>query len=170
MPSKKSRQITLAKALKLKSRLVGKISAVEMTIRTYNSVEDGAEKFDTANAFSLHQELKGYLIDLKDKINAANRPIQRLIYELSELKADLSFLTSVPTRQGIFSQGYGSDEKVTYVAKVSKQELDERSATLQARIDELQDSLDEHNGRTTIEVEDSMLTQATAALPKKWYE
>lgn len=162
------KSINLAKALKLKGRLAGKIAALEQTIRTYNSVEDGAERFKTDEALKLHKELKGQLIDLKSRISMANAPIQRIIYELAELKADVTFFAQIPTKQGTYTQPY-DDKKTTFVAVVPKQDLDSRTATLQARIDELQDMLDDHNGRTVIEVDENLLTLATSSLPKEWY-
>jgi uncharacterized small protein (DUF1192 family) len=164
-----NKTISLNKALKLKNRLVGKISNIEDLICAYNSVEAGAERFDTLLALALHKLLKGNLVELKSKITLANAPVQNTIYRITELKSDITLLEKVPSKQGTFSN-YGSDEKVTYVAKLTKQELDQRIALLQKEIDDLQDKLDEYNGHTTIEVNEGLLTSATGALPKEWYQ
>lgn len=167
--SKQDRTISLAKALKLKNRLVGKITALQTVIRTYNSVEDSTEKFDTVAALELLGQLKHYLIDLKSSISLANSSIQKDIFELAETKADIAFLSSIPTRHGEFSQGY-SEEKIVYTANIRKAAIDEFTTRLQAHIDDLQDRLDEYNAKTTIEIEEGMITAAAAALDQKWYK
>lgn len=164
----KKRTVTLAKALKVKNRLVGKITAVKQAIVNYNSVEQTAEKFDTAQALELYKQLTAHLINLKDTISRANSSIQKLIYELAEVKGSAVFYATIPTRHGTFTQPY-TDEKAVYVAKLRKPDMDTQITVLQARIDEIQDMLDEFNGKTTVTLEEELIEMVTAPLDKTWY-
>jgi hypothetical protein len=100
-------EITLAKALKIKNRLTGRLAKVQADIQTYNSVPEG--QVDQVNVPALMQsreELVGALVGLKTAINEANREVQRDIYELAEQKATAQFLAGLNTRHPVDRSAY----------------------------------------------------------------
>src|SRR5262249_18393461 len=71
-------QITLAKALKLKNRLAGRLAKVQADIQAYNSVPEGqADQVNVPALLRTREELVGALVALKTAINDANREVQR---------------------------------------------------------------------------------------------
>lgn len=145
--------ITLAKALKLKNRLAGRIAKLTQTVQAYNSVQEKAEAIDVRAAYVERAELVRRLIDLKLAIARANAPIQGEIFTLAELKAEITLLAGLNTKHGTVVEGYPTAGAVTYVAQFRKGEVDALTADLETRIDALQDRLDAFNTATTIVVE-----------------
>ena len=94
-------EITLAKALKVKNRLTGRLAKVQADIQAYNSVPQGqADQVNVPALMKACDELVGALVALKAAINEANREAQRDIYLLAEKKATAQFLAGVNTRHG----------------------------------------------------------------------
>lgn len=155
-------QITLAKALKLKNRLAGRISKLTSDIQTFNSVQDRAERQDVRAKFDERAAIVRQLIDLKQAIAQANAPIQRGIFELAELKAEVGLLTGLNTKHGTFLEGYPTAGQVTYIAEFRKAEVDRKIEELEARIDALQDRLDAFNTATSIGVDRAVVLAAEA--------
>src|SRR5262249_32635884 len=155
-------EITLAKALKVKNRLTGRLAKVQADIQTYNSVPQG--QADQANITALMQpraELVGALVGLKTAINEANREAQRDIYDLAEKKATAQFLAGVNTRHGPQPPVYPSTVEVNYVAALKKADVDALVARLEKEIDQLQDRLDQFNHDHRIEVDGRTLERAS---------
>ena len=78
-------EITLAKALKVKNRLTGRLAKVQADIQAYNSVPEG--QVDQVNVQALmktREELVGALVSLRTAINDANREAQWDIYDLAD--------------------------------------------------------------------------------------
>jgi hypothetical protein len=70
--------ITLAKALKVKNRLTGRLAKVQADIQMYNSVPEGqADEVNVTALMKTREELVGALVRLKTAINEANRGAQR---------------------------------------------------------------------------------------------
>src|ERR1700754_3662045 len=92
--------ITLAKALKLKNRLAGKLTKITQTVQLYNSTQQTAEQIDVRAAYTERAELVRQLTELKYTITRANAPIQRDIFDLAELKSEVTLLTGLNTRHG----------------------------------------------------------------------
>jgi hypothetical protein len=77
--------ITLAKALKIKNRLTGRLAKVQADIQAYNSVPEGqADQVNVPALMKTREELVAALVGLKTAINEANREAQRDIYDLAE--------------------------------------------------------------------------------------
>ena len=71
-------EITLAKALKVKNRLTGRLARVQADIQAYNSVPEGqADQVNVPALMQAREELVGALVGLKTAINDANREAQR---------------------------------------------------------------------------------------------
>lgn len=145
--------ITLAKALKLKNRLAGKIAKLTQTVQSYNSTQQTAEQIDVRAAFAERADLVRRLTDLKHAVARANAPIQRDVFDLAELKAEVTLLAALNTKHGTFLEGYPTAGTVAYVAQFRKADVDAMTDALERRIDALQDKLDTFNAQTTIAVD-----------------
>ena len=155
-------EITLAKALKIKNRLTGRLAKVQADIAAYNSVPEGqAGQVDVPALLKVREELVGALLALKTAINDANREAQRDIYDLAEKKATAGFLAGVNTRHGPQPAAYPSTTEVTYVAALKKADVDALVARLENEIDQLQDRLDQFNHDHKIEVDGRLLELAS---------
>jgi hypothetical protein len=155
-------EITLAKALKVKNRLAGRLAKVQADIQAYNSVPQGqADQVNVPALMQTRAELVGALVALKTAINDANREAQRDIYDLAEKKATAQFLAGVNTRHGPQPPVYPSTTEVTYVAALKKGDVDGLVAGLEKEIDQLQDRLDQFNHDHKIEVDGRTLELAS---------
>lgn len=153
--------ISLAKALKLKNRLVGRLNKVQNDIVTYNSVlEEQGGKVDVLALFKLRDEIAEHLIVLKTKIIAGNSDIQSDLIRHGELKAKLAWLATLDTRDGRERHGYQNTE-VTWVATLKKNDLDAETRKLEAEIDAIQDKLDTFNHTQTFLVSERTLQLAS---------
>lgn len=155
-------QITLAKALKIKNRLVGRLAKVQVDIQTFNSVPEGqAGQVDVPALMQTREALVEAIVGLKAAINDANREAQRDIYALAEKKATAQFLAGVCTRHGPQPAVYPSTTEVTYVAALKKADVDAQVARLETDIDQLQDKLDQFNHDRKIEIDGRTLELAS---------
>ena len=155
-------EITLAKALKVKNRLTGRLAKVQADIQAYNSVPAGqADQVNVPALMKTREELVGALVGLKAAINDANREAQRDIYDLAEKKATAQFLAGVNTRHGPQPAVYPNTTEVSYVAALKKADVDGLVAGLEKDIDQLQDRLDQFNHVHKIEVDGRILELAS---------
>jgi hypothetical protein len=155
-------EITLAKALKVKNRLAGRLAKVQADIETYNSVPEGqAGQVNVPALMKTREELVGGLVSLKTAINEANREVQRDIYDLAERKAAAQFLAGVNIQHGPQPAVYPSTTEVNYVAALKKADVDALVLRLEKEIDRLQDRLDQFNHGHRIEVESRTLELAS---------
>jgi hypothetical protein len=155
-------QITLAKALKIKNRLVGRLAKVQADIQMFNSVPEGqAGQVDVPALVQNREALVEAIVGLKTAINDANREAQRDIYALAEKKGTAQFLAGVCTRHGPQPPVYPSTVEVNYVAALKKADVDAQVARLETDIDQLQDRLDQFNHDRKIEVDGRTLELAS---------
>lgn len=154
--------INLAKALKLKNRLAGRIAKLTLAVQLYNSTQEKAEQIDVRLAYTGRADLVRRLTDLKLAIAQANAPIQRDIFALGEMKAEVTLLTGLNTKHGTVIEGYPTSGAVSYIAQFRKGEVDAMTTALETRIDALQDKLDTFNASTTIAVDRDTVAVAEA--------
>jgi len=155
-------EITLAKALKVKNRLTGRLAKVQADIQAYNSVPQGqADQVNVPALMKTREELVEALVGLKTAINDANREAQRDIYDLAEKKATAQFLAGVSTRHGPQPPVYASTIEVNYIAALKKADVDGLVVGLEKEIDQLQDKLDHFNHARKIEVDGHILELAS---------
>ena len=155
-------EITLAKALKVKNRLAGRLAKAQADIQAFNSVPQGqADQVNVPALMQAREELVGALVALKTAINDANREAQRDIYDLAEKKATAQFLAGVSTRHGPQPAVYPNTTEVNYVAALKKADVDGLVARLEKDIDRLQDRLDQFNHARRIEVDGRTLELAS---------
>lgn len=160
--SQKNTQITLAKALKLKNRLVGRLAKVQTDIQLYNSVlkEQAEGRVDIVALVSSQREIQECLIGLKSKIISANAEIQETLIRLGETKALLTFLATIPVRDGQERHGYQNTE-VTWVAVIKKADIDRDQKKMESEIDEMQDKIDGFNHTMKMEIPQKYLDLAS---------
>lgn len=145
-------QVSLAKALKERSRLAGKLKRNFELINKENSMISGSQRSFDLN--KLHQEclqLHNRLILIKKIIAKANAPIAEKLVEMDELKSMICYLRNVKTTIGWQQQGYSS-EKVCFDAVLGSAELTAEADQLQKRAEQLQDELDDFNALTKVEL------------------
>ena len=154
-------KLTVAKCLKLKNRLVGRMSNVEDDIRLYNSVlEEQKGQVDVLSQMKLRSEIAECLVVLKTAIMKANLEIQHDLISLGEMKASLSFIKEIPVRDGKERHGYQNTE-VVYTATLKKKDIDNTSRELEGAIDKLQDKIDQYNHQTFIAISQRTLDLAS---------
>lgn len=151
--------VTLAKALKLKNRLAGRVAKLTADITRDNSSQQGAEVADVPALYARRAEAVARLVDLKASISQANRPIQRDIFLLAEKKAEIALLAGLDTKHGSYREGYATADTV-YVAQLRKADVDSRTTALEAEIDALQDRLDGFNHDTRLAVDPGVIEAA----------
>jgi hypothetical protein len=152
-------QINLSRALKLKNRVVHRLSQLDTQIATYNSVIEDNQEYDVRQLYKARMVLAEQLVKLKVAINAANQPIQGLIFELAECKALVAMLGKVNTKHGPSVEGF-TGAKTNYVAQFRKPDIDKEVRRVEKEIDRIQDELDRFNHRTLIAVDASLLADS----------
>lgn len=154
-------EISLARVLKIKKILAGKLSAVQMEIQIGNSVYFGAEQADIKKLLEQRNNISKHLIDLKNVQYNANLNIQRTLIELAESKSTLSFWKSVNTTSGETGQVYsGTSQKVVMNAVIKKDEKAAIVEDLEKNIEELQEKIDQYNYSTKISVSEDLMKAA----------
>jgi hypothetical protein len=157
-------EITLARALKLKNRLAGRLAKLDKDFESYNSVPAGTDRPDLKQVHVERNTLVAQLIELKLALNAANQTMQRTIFELGEAKSLVALLTRTSTKHGKVIEGYHGTE-VDYVAQFRKGDLDREVRRLEVVIDRLQEQLDAFNHRTMIGIDATLLREIEATPP-----
>ena len=105
----------LARTLKLKSRLAGRLAKLDSDFENYNSLPAGTDRPDLKVVYAERNKLAAQLIELKIALNAANQPMQRTIFELGEVKSLVALLSRTSTKHGKVVEGYQGTE-VDYTA------------------------------------------------------
>ena len=147
--------VTIARALKEKNRVAGRLAKTRGLIGEENSRDKSVPRgIDVAEMYAQARELRNRLIAIKSAIAEANKPIVSKIIELDEVKSEIAFLNGLDVKEGKFvTTNYGSRTESDIDAVIRKQQVLEEVAALQARADRLQDELDEFNATTKVEIE-----------------
>ncbi|MGL6073217.1 MAG: hypothetical protein ACRC8S_03540 [Fimbriiglobus sp.] len=156
--------LTLAKALKLKNRLAGRLAKVDGDLEKYNSVLAGADQPDIQRIYEGRSLLVAQLVELKVAINAANQPAQRSIFRLGEVKSHIALLAKMSTKHGTTVEGYAGTQS-QYVAHFRKADVDRIVRELEVDVDRLQEELDAFNYRTMISLDMELLRSIEAVPP-----
>jgi len=149
-------QINLSRALKLKNRVVHRLAQLDGLIVNFNSTVEDNQEYDVRELYKGRMVLAAALVRLKTAINAANQPVQQLIFEVAECKATIAMLNKINTRHGPTVEGY-SGTRVNYVAQLRKQDVDREVRRIEKEIDRLQDELDRFNHKTLVTVDRALL-------------
>ena len=136
--------LSLSKALKVKSRLAGRLSKVTSTIGVYNSAVEGRALEVNVNELDMQRgELVKAMVELKTAISLANNGIINPLNQLSEKKGEIDFLNTLNTRHGSEPNYQGGN--INYIAVIKKQDVDKRVKLLEKEVDDLQDFIDKYN-------------------------
>ena len=143
--------MNIKQALKKKNKLVGLINEEFQKASQYNVVDEGNPRpYSATEAIGKWMQLTNELIVLKAQIHAANQPVYYQIFELSELKSQVKFLKSLNCASGVVHNRWDSEKPVVKHAEINVIEKDKMVKNLEARIEELQDELDQWNHNTLI--------------------
>lgn len=151
--------ISVAKALKLKNRLAGRLNKAQSNVTTYNSTLEGQGLPNIADLVKERDEIMEVLIALKTAIIRGNNPIQGAIIRQGELKSKIEYLNSIPTNDGVQRHSYQNTD-VRYTAYIKKADVDAQVRALEKEIDGIQDKLDEFNHTAKVEIEQRWLDLA----------
>ena len=145
-------KMTLARALKERSRLAGKLKRdFEIINRENSMIEGSVRSFDLRLIYAECRDLHQRLVQIKKAIAAANAPIAGRLAEMDEIKSMISYLRGVNTSVGYKPRSY-SNEKDLYEVVLGAAELNSEEESLQKRCEELQDEIDTFNAVTEIQV------------------
>jgi hypothetical protein len=150
--------MTIAKALKEKNRIAGRIKKLQRDIQMYNRTrDDRASDFD---ANQLHQELQkeiATLIDLKTKIAKANIGIVDKLVQLAETKSQIAYWTafrtgsaSEPISESKYINGDYASVDINAGHVICSKTVHDMLANLQATVESLQDDIDEFNATASV--------------------
>jgi hypothetical protein len=151
----------LAKALKVKNRLVGELNQLKVELQRENSRRnDNPSKVDCKSLYAEIEAKRDSLIALKAAICSANAGspnkdagIYQKIDKMSELKSFINFLAGLPKREGEELTLIGANrEKLTYqwTAFINQERADALTKELQLEVNKLQDDVDEYNAVTEV--------------------
>lgn len=157
-------EITLARALKLKSRLAGRLAKLDSDFENYNSLPAGTDRPDLKVLYAERDKLVARIIELKVALNVVNQPMQRIIFELGEAKSLVALLARTSTKHGTVVEGYHGTE-IEYTAQFRKGDIDREVRRLEVVIDRLQEQLDAFNHRTVIGIDADLLREIEATPP-----
>lgn len=149
------KRVTVARALKEKNRVAGRLAKVRELIGRENSKDKNVPRgIDVSETYALAKTLRDRLVAIKSAIAEANSPIVSKIIELDEVKSEISFLNALDVKEGKFvSTNYGTRVETELEVVIRQAEVLDDLAALQARADRLQDELDEFNATAKIEIE-----------------
>lgn len=148
-------RVTVARALKEKNRVAGRLAKALNLVSRENSQDSNVPRgVDVGATYAQAKELRKRLVETKTAIALANQPIVGKIIELEEIKSEISYLNGLDVKEGVFvSNSYNSTVTNEYSAVIKKQQVLEEVERLQSRADRLQDELDEFNALTKVEIE-----------------
>lgn len=149
------KRVTIARALKEKNRVAGRLAKARELVGRENSKDKNVPRgIDVSETYTLAKTLRDRLVSIKSAIAEANSPIVSKIIELDEVKSEISYLNGLDVKEGKFVEtNYGSRIETELEAVIRKPQVLDEVAALQARADRLQDELDEFNAATKIEIE-----------------
>jgi hypothetical protein len=147
--------MNIAKALKVKSRLVGDLQKAQALFARENSRrDDNVSKLDVPALWNEVTELTNKVVALKSAISLASANAQPLLVKLAEFKARINFLNSIQTKEGVETTtiSYSSEVTKDYTWSVFKNSEEIRLLVkgTEQEIDNLQDQIDTYNAITQV--------------------
>ena len=150
--------VTIARALKEKNRVAGRLAKARQLVGAENSTEKKIpRRVDVAAVREEARTLAERLVAIKSAIAVANTPIVGKIIELDEVKSAISWLNGMDVREGVFEESrFGERSVKEFEVVMGKDAVLKEVESLQRRADALQDALDEFNALTKVEIEIDM--------------
>ena len=149
------KNVTIARALKEKNRVAGRLAKARELVASENSKDKNVPRgIDVVETYALAKALRDRLVSIKVAIAEANNPIVSKIVELEEIKSEIKYLNRLDARKGKFVESnYVARTESEFDAVIRKQQILAEVAALQERADSLQDELDEFNAKTKVAIE-----------------
>ena len=150
------KMVTIARALKEKNRVAGRLAKARQLVGAENSNEKKIpRRVDVVAVRDEARALAERLVAIKSAIAVANAPIVGKIIELDEAKSAIVWLNELNVHEGVFDEtiNYGGRIVREYEAVIGKDVVLKQVEALQRRADDLQDALDEFNASTKVEIE-----------------
>lgn len=150
-------KMTLARALKYRKRVIERLAKVTSQIQLHNSTMEGNKpEISVPETLSLRQQLVDHLLAVKGVISKHNKPIEKEIMLIPELKAAITMFKGILVRDGKEVTGYREKETV-WMAQLKQSEIDDKVTDLERQLDETQEVIDKHNYSTMVELPESDL-------------
>lgn len=147
--------MNIAKALKVKNRLVGELNRLQEIFKRENSKrDDNPSQVKAEDAYNDVLNAFEKVVEIKGAINKATAGISDKLAALAEYKQYLNFIRGVPTREGIEETSLGYSQTIrayVWTAYLNRKSLDEKILHYQKKVDELQDEIDEYNTKTQVD-------------------
>jgi len=148
-------KVSIARALKMRNRLAGKIARLTDYIIRYATHPDDEGFYDVMYMLKERQILVEDLVELKTMLDEACLDLRWKIYSLSEMKATIALLRELEpsgsSPRDIFSR---DDERVNYVREVDFDWIKDEIEGLEAEIDDIQEDIDKFNAQNFVEVKE----------------
>lgn len=152
-------EVTVAKALKLKSRLVSLSKTTYKAIQENNSVVSGGiRKVDVQEEVDNYLKIQSAIVQVKTAISLGNIPIQSQIFKASELRTEAQLWQSLCTDEGVVqSTSWGrTSDPISKTVVYNNYEVQKKIKTIQKMLDSIQDELDKFNHTTLVEIPDEI--------------
>jgi hypothetical protein len=153
-----TKNISIAKGLKVKNRIIGEINRLKQIAARENSRRsDSVSKIEVNEIFLDLTTEQSKLIEVKSQLAKASAPIAHLLAEISEKKDMIKWVGGLDTREGVETvRVYGAApnevKNLIWLAHVNQARQDAWVKEIQTRIDELQDEIDRYNAQTTFDL------------------
>lgn len=170
-------KINIAKALKVKNRLAGRLRKIEAAIKQANQgqtwesdAKNMAWKVKVEPLNELREKILGGLVIVKSATQKANQGILSELILLAEMKTTLGWLGSIPAseedagyrtrkkkvKDEATKQETETEEQQVHVCQWNAEIIKKKTAATQKDIEALQDKVDEYNASTFIELPDDI--------------
>ena len=148
--------VSLARALKEKNRIAGRLRKAQELVKKENRKVAGSPRaVDVVATLAEAERLSALLAVVKAAIAKANDGIVASIVELEEVKSMIALLGSVNTDDEVeVERDYRGTVERRWDVAVRQPEILAKTTALQERADALQDALDEYNAKTRVELPD----------------
>ena len=144
-------KVTLAKALKERSRLAGRLKRnFEILSQENSKISGSIRSFDLKALMAETMQMHAAIIRLKQIIAETNAPIAGRLAEMDEIKSIITQLNKIDVTEGIQARSYG--ETATFDVVFPRAEILRYVETMQKRGEAIQDELDEFNVKTKVEL------------------
>jgi hypothetical protein len=150
--------VTLAKLLRVKTRLRNVMLRVSQDAVQKNSVPDGQLQPNVKYLLNQYTKLTSAIVTVRTLIYEANRTVVRHLYQLEELKNRVKWLRAMNCTHGPAVPPVVADQTlVLYNASVLDSERLRMITMLEDEIDNLTDHISDFNTATKVELPDDVL-------------
>ena len=143
----------IAKALKLKNKMVAEYTDLLNKIVSSNSSDKSAKKnYNSKELYEQVMDAQEEIIRLKTAIHKASAPVRSKIFAIGEVKNLLNHFNRMSTVEGIVkNRGYSAATEDEFVVDFNEAEKVALIKYFQECIENLQEDLDSFNATTEVE-------------------